>query len=97
MIWLIGLALAAFVLWLVFRGGDKPTELNPSVFVADSVERAKRLADATAAWREGRTYTPPEAVDHWRATGVKPLADPNAELPPRRLVRDHPMRAPRWK
>jgi hypothetical protein len=94
-------ALGALVLWLIFGNGDKPTELDARIWVADPAERMRRLADAIAAWRAGRTYISPEELERsaYRGSAVGPvvIANPNAEARHRSLVRCCPMHPPHWE
>ncbi len=89
-----------FVLRYVFRRGDGPNELSAAVWHPDHEERARRLAEARAAWKAGRPYFSPEAIERLTtptARGALAIADPNAEAPERRLVRRHPMRPATWE
>ena len=98
----------AVTLLALFAGRDKPSELDADVWLADPKERAEGLKATKAAWREGRAYFSPDAVAKIEADCVAAKARPwspddflianlNAELPTRRLVRRHPMRPATWE
>jgi hypothetical protein len=95
---LLGLFLLAGVLFGEGRT-EKPTELDPNIWVPDPEERAARLRAAVAAWRQGRRWTPPEKL---KGQGVylgrlPSVADPNGGAPARKLVRCCPMHKPHWE
>jgi hypothetical protein len=85
---------------LFWLAPDKPGERDPDIYVRDDPEEtAARLFAATAAWREGRIWTPPEKLTaQSRYFGPLPaVADPNGEAAPRKLVRCCPMHKPHWE
>lgn len=84
---IVTLAFVGLVVWMLLGRNEKPHELEPHIWVADPEERARRLADAMTAWREGRTYRPPATG----GSGGLGLAGLNGGVAARREERCCPM------
>lgn len=105
MLWIVVFAFACGGLWCLGQRADRPTELDPDVWVDDDAQRARNLRAKTAMWKAGKPYTSPVTLARIEAeceaararTGPIKLSNPNAERPPRRLTREHPMRPAVWK
>jgi hypothetical protein len=99
---LLVLALIGAGIWLTGQRGEKPSELNPDCWDADPATRAANVAAKTAAWKAAKPHMSAAELARWEhartqpwpSGGVTVVAPPEME---RRLVRDHPMRPPRWK
>lgn len=98
------LALFAAVFGIVRLAGgclDRPHELDADVWSPDPNERAANLKAKTEAWKAGRPHVARAGLAQRGAgisgSAIPPLANPNAEKPPRRLVRTHPMRPQHWE
>lgn len=90
----------------LFSGGDRPTELDPDVWVPDPEERAANLKAKTEAWKAGRPYVSRAELARWQANfdaarsqpwATEPVKAAPREERPRRLVRCCPMHKPHWE
>jgi hypothetical protein len=100
---LLVLALIGAGIWLTSQRGEKPNELDPDVWSSDPAERAANLAAKAAALKAGKPYASQAQLAQWERARAQPwpsgsvtVVTPPSE-PEQRLVRDHPMRPPRWK
>jgi hypothetical protein len=100
------LSVGAFALALVFVPRGKPTELDADVWMTDDEECAKRLKTKAAAWRWGKTYFSPYAIEQIEAdcAGAKATRFASGEFrgmrpkqEPLLFVRRHRMRVARWE
>jgi hypothetical protein len=105
--WAVVAVLFALGVAAMFHRGGKPHQLDVDVWDNDPEKRARNLRLKTEAWRKGMRYTNPDELERMQAECELAKSNPyltSSTMPTpdagpakrRRLVRDHPMRAPHW-